>query len=114
MAIDYATAEPTTKEIVHEQLYCALTGVPVSPEEAYWAPPLVTFRQLITAITQGLMHSPGTLGTILFAEQPNVPYAPAARDQLAARRSAEQIKLLVGLPLVVALIAAPILLLAMR
>ena len=114
MAIDYAPAEPTTKEIVHEQLYCALTGVPVGAEEAYWAPPLVTFRQLITAITQGLMHSPGTLGTILFAEQPNVPYAPAAREQLAARRSAEQIKLLVGLLLVVALIAAPILLLAMR
>jgi len=114
MAIDYATAEPSTKEIVHEQLYCALTGVPVSNEEAYWAPPLVTFRQLITAITHGLAHSPGTLGTILFAEQPNVPYAPAAREQLAARRSAEQIKLLVGLLLVVALIAAPILLLAMR
>jgi hypothetical protein len=114
MAIDYATAEPSTKEIVHEQLYCALTGVPVSTEEAYWAPPLVTFRQLIAAITQGLAHSPGTLGTILFAEQPNVPYAPAAREQLAARRGAEQIKLLVGLLLVVALIAAPILLLAMR
>ena len=114
MAIDFATAAPTTKEIVHEQLYCALTGVPVSAEEAYWAPPLVTFRQLVSAITHGLVHAPGTLGTILFAEQPNVPYAPAAREQLAARRSAEQIKLLVGLLVVVALIAAPILLLAMR
>ena len=50
MAIDYATAKPSAKEIVHEQLYCALTGVPVSAEEAYWAPPLVTFRQLITAL----------------------------------------------------------------
>lgn len=114
MAIDYATAEPGKKEIVHEQLYCALTGAPISAEEAYWAPPLVTFRQLIAAIMQGLTHSPGTLGTILFAEQPNVPYAPAAREQLAARRSAEQFKLLVGLLLVVALIATPILLLAMR
>jgi hypothetical protein len=43
-----------------------------------------------------------------------VPYAPAAREQLAARRSAEQIKLLGVLLLVVALIAVPILLLAMR
>src|SRR5687768_7611472 len=108
MAIDYATAAPSTQEIVHEQLYCALTGVPVSAEEAYWALPLVTFRQLISAIMQGMMHSPGTLGTILFAEQPNVPYAPAAREQLASRRSAEQLKLLVGLLVVVALIAAPI------
>ena len=114
MAIDYATEESGTKVIVHEQLYCALTGVPVSAEEAYWAPPLVTFRQLTTAIIQGLTHSPGTLGTILFAEQPNVPYAPAAREQLAARRSAEQIKLLVGLLVVIALLAAPILFLAMQ
>jgi hypothetical protein len=114
MAIDYATAQTSPKEIIHEQLYCALTGAPVSAEEAYWAPPLVTFRELIAAITHGLTRSPGTLGTILFAEQPNVPYAPAAREQLAARRSTEQIKLLVGLLLVVALIAAPILLLAMR
>jgi len=114
MAIDYAAAEPAKKEVVHEQLYCALTGVPVSADEAYWAPPLVTFRQLLAAIAHGLAHSPGALGTILFAEQPNVPYAPAAREQLAARRSAEQIKLLVGLLLLVALIATPILLLAMR
>lgn len=114
MAIDYATEESGKKVIVHEQLYCALTGVPVSAEEAYWAPPLVTFRQLTTAIIQGLTHSPGTLGTILFAEQPNVPYAPAAREQLAARRSAEQIKLLVGLLVVIALLAAPILFLAMQ
>ena len=113
MAIDYA-AEPSKKEIVHEQLYCALTGVPISAEEAYWAPPLVTFRELVGAIARGLIHSPGTLGTILFSEQPNVPYAPAAREQLAARRSAEQLKLLVGLLLVVALIATPIVLLAMR
>ena len=114
MAIDYANAEAGKKEVIHEQLYCALTGAPISAEEAYWAPPLVTFRQLLAAIGHGLAHSPGTLGTILFAEQPNVPYAPAAREQLAARRSAEQLKLLVGLLLVVALIAAPILLLSMR
>lgn len=114
MAIDFATAEPTATEIVHEQLYCALTGVPVSADEAYWAPPLVTFRQLMSAIWHSLVHAPGTLGNILFAEQPNVPYAPAAREQLATRRSAEQIKLLVGLLVVIALIAAPILLLAMR
>jgi hypothetical protein len=112
MAIDYA-AEPAKKQVVHEQLYCALTGVPIGADEAYWAPPLVTFRQLLAAIAHGL-HAPSTLGTTLFAEQPNVPYAPAARAQLAARRSAEQLKLLVGLLLLVALIATPILFLAMR
>ena len=33
MAIDFAAAEPGTKEIVHEQLYCALTGVPSAPRK---------------------------------------------------------------------------------
>jgi hypothetical protein len=113
MAIDYAEATTDKKEVVHEQLYCALTGKPISAEEAYWAPPLVTFRELINAIGHGL-RTPGTLGAILFTEQPNVPYAPEEREQLAARRSAEQLKLLVGLLLLIAVVAAPILLLAMR
>jgi hypothetical protein len=60
------------------------------------------------------VRSPGTLGHLLFAEQPNVPYAPDAREQLAARRGAEQLKLLVGLLIAIALIAAPIMLLALR
>jgi hypothetical protein len=117
MAIDSMEALTTrntptgNKTIVQEQLYCALTGVPISAEEAYWAPPLVTARQLVTAIFGNLFRAPGNLGFILFAEQPNVPYAQAAREQLAARRSAEQLKLLVGLLSLVALVAVPILLL---
>jgi hypothetical protein len=115
MAIDHAEALPTTRpSVVQEQLFCALTGKPVSAADAYWAPPLVTARDLVGTIARGALTSPGTLGHILFDEQPNVPYAPEARDQLAARRSAEQLKLLVGLLLLVALIAAPIVILAMR
>ena len=101
------------KTIVQEQLYCALTGVPVSAEDAYWAPPLVTARELVTAVFGNVFRTPGNLGFILFAEQPNVPYAQEAREPLAARRSAEQLKLLVGLLLLVALVAVPILLLTM-
>ena len=119
MAIDSMEALTTkdtptgNKTVVHEQLYCALTGTPISADEAYWAPPLVTARQLVTAIFGNLFRAPGNLGFILFAEQTNVPYAQAARDQLAARRSAEQLKLLVGLLLLIALIVMPILLLTM-
>jgi hypothetical protein len=119
MAIDSMEALTTrdtptgNKTIVQEQLHCALTGVPISAEEAYWAPPLVTARQLVTAIFGNLFRAPGNLGFILFADQPNVPYAQAAREQLAARRSGEQLKLLVGLLLLVALVAVPIVLLTM-
>jgi hypothetical protein len=119
MAINSMETLPTretptgTKTIVQEQLHCALTGVPISAEEAYWAPPLVTARQLMAAIFGNLFRAPGNLGFVLFAEQPNVPYAQAAREQLAARRSTEQLKLLVLLLLLVALVAAPILILTM-
>jgi hypothetical protein len=117
MAIDTLDAPATTgtaarnKTVVVEQLFCALTGTPVSAEEAYWAPPLVTARELVTTIVSNLLRTPGNLGNALFAEQPNVPYSQDAREQLAARRSAEQLKLLVGLLLLVALAAVPIILL---
>lgn len=115
MAVDHAVS-PTTKrpQVIEEQLHCALTGKPVSAAEAYWAPPLVTARELVTAVVRGALISPGTLSSILFEEQPNVPYAPDVREQLAARRSAEQLKLLVGLLFLVALLVVPIALLAVR
>lgn len=110
-------APPTASQspqIVEEQLFCALTGKPVRADQAYWAPPLITFRTLVATIARTAISAPSNLGHILFDEQPNVPYAPEARQQLAARRSAEQLKLLVGLLLLVALIVTPILLVAMR
>ena len=115
MAIEYAEPQAAdTPAVVQEQIYCSLTGQPIDAETAYWAPPLVTARELVAAIVGGALHSPATLGQVLFAEQPNVPYDPAIRAELAARRSSEQLKLLVGLLLAIALIIAPIVLLAMR
>lgn len=115
MAIDYAE-KPTGSQpiVVNEQLYCALSGKPISSEAAYWAPPLITARQLIAAIVNSLLHAPGTLSHVLFDEQPNVPYAPELREQLAARRSSEQLKLLASLLAIIALIVVPIVVLAMR
>ncbi|HNP72249.1 MAG TPA: hypothetical protein PLO33_09475 [Kouleothrix sp.] len=115
MAIDYAEQPIVSKPaVIEEQLFCSLSGKPISADTAYWAPPFVTASQLVRAIVDGMLHSPGTLSSVLFDEQPNVPYDPALREQLAARRSAEQLKLLVGLLAVIALIAVPIVLLAMR
>jgi hypothetical protein len=74
----------------------------------------VTARDLVGAIFSNLLHTPGNLSQVLFAEQPNVPYAQDARDLLAQRRSAEQLKLLLGLLVVVAVIVVPILMLAFR
>lgn len=98
--------------VVDGELRCALTGVPVRPDEAYWAPPLITARQLIVAVVTTLFTAPAALGQVLFGELPNVPYAPSARKQLAKRRTAEQLKLLVFILLLGALMVVPILLLS--
>lgn len=116
MTVDIGASAPSmptpSTTVVDEQLYCSLTGKPISREEAYWAPPLISARELVSAIGTALFRAPDTLSMILFAEQPNVAYANDARELLARRRSQEQLKLLVGLLAVCALIAAPILYMA--
>lgn len=98
--------------VVSGDLRCALTGRALTPEEAYWAPPLITARQLIATLSTTLLRQPGALGQVLMGDLPNVPYAPEAREQLASRRSAEQLKLLALILLVAALLAVPLVLLA--
>jgi hypothetical protein len=95
--------------VVSGELRCALTGRVLTPEEAYWAPPLVTARQLISTFFTTLFRSPGALGQVLMGELPNVPYAPEAREQLGSRRTMEQLKLIALLLVAAALLVAPIL-----
>jgi hypothetical protein len=109
-----AGATSEERALVDEQLFCSLSGRQISHDEAFWAPPLITAGQLIGTMLRTLVTAPANLGPILFDEQANVPYAAAMREQLAARRSAEQLKLLVLLLAVVALVAAPLLWVTMR
>lgn len=113
-AMPAAPGETQPTALVEEQLYCALSGRPISHDEAYWAPPLITARQLVATVLGTLVRAPANLGPILFDEQPNVPYASDVREQLAARRSAEQLKLLLLLLAAVALVALPLVWLSMR
>lgn len=86
------------------------SSLPVSPEEAYWAPPLITTRALLDTLIRILFTNPAALGQILFGEQPNMPYAPDVRHELASRRSVEQLKLLALLLVIAALLILPIVL----
>ncbi len=94
--------------LVSGEIRCALTGRLLSPEEAYWAPPIITTRQLLVTLFRTVFTAPGNLGQVLLGEQPNVPYAPEARQQLGSKRSAEQLKLLVLLLVIAALLVVPI------
>lgn len=97
--------------VVNGELRCALTGAAVRPEEAYWAPPLITTQELVATLLRTLFTAPSNLGAVLMGDLPNVPYAPEARQRLAARRSAEQLKLVVLLLLVATLLIVPIVIL---
>lgn len=101
---DAGAAIPSTTETVR----CSLTGKEIAASDAYWAPPLITVRELVTAVFSNIMHAPGTLGSLLWEKQPDVPYDPEAREELASRRTAEQAKLLLLLLIILALIAVPI------
>lgn len=94
--------------VVHGELQCALTGRVLSADEAYWAPPLITTGELIKTVTTTALRTPSNLGQVLLDEQPNVPYAPEARQELGSRRSVEQLKLLGVLLVIAALIFVPI------
>lgn len=94
--------------VVSGEVTCALTGRAMSAEEAYWAPPLITARELVTAVVTNAVRTPSNLGHVLFEEQPNVPYHPEARQLLASRRTAEQLKLLLILLAVAAVIVVPL------
>lgn len=71
----------------------------------------MTVQQLIGTVITTLRTNPGDLQRVLFAEQENVPYAPEAREELAAQRTTEQLKLVGVLLLVVVLILLPFFLL---
>ncbi|MBC8075132.1 MAG: hypothetical protein H7Y32_03575 [Chloroflexales bacterium] len=94
--------------VVSGEVTCALTGKPMQAEEAYWAPPLITARSLVSAVVKNAVRTPSNLGHVLFEEQPNVPYHPEARQLLASRRTAEQLKLLLILLAVAAVIVLPL------
>ncbi len=116
MPTDIATAQSQADHsaettVISGELRCALTGRPLRADEAYWAPPLITARQLLVTFFTTLFTAPNTLGQVLLGELPNVPYAPEAREQLAARRTAEQLKILGLLLVVVAILVVPIVLL---
>ncbi|NTW03797.1 MAG: hypothetical protein HGA19_21405 [Oscillochloris sp.] len=90
------------------EVRCALTGRVLRPDEAYWAPPLVTTGELVATVWRMLTTNPGGLSQALLGEQSNVPYAPEARQDLARRRSTEQLKLLSLLLLIAAALIIPI------
>ena len=83
---------------------CARCRAHLCDEHTIAGQPLITARQLISAIATTAVRAPGLLGDILFKELDQVGYCATCREQVAVERVAEQQKLLGGVLLVLVLL----------
>jgi len=83
---------------------CVCCQKPLCDEHKIMGHPLITFRQLVTAIWTTALRAPSLLGDILFKELDQVPYCATCREDVAARRQTEQLKFAGAILLVLVLI----------
>ncbi len=89
-----------------EDVLCTACGAPLQHAEAHYGHPLITARQLVSMGTQAAIRSPRLFGEVMLKELPPVPYCAVCRQQLPAKRQAEQLKFMMGvLGFIVLLIA---------
>jgi hypothetical protein len=83
---------------------CTMCRTPLCDEHQLLGHPLITARQLVATTASTAVRAPGMLGDILFKELDQVPYCAECREQVAAKRTGEQLKFLLTLLLVLALV----------
>ncbi len=66
--------------------------------------PFISARQLVATTATTALRAPAVLGDLLFRELDQVPYCVSCREDLAAKRTTEQLKFLVGMLLVLAMV----------
>ena len=93
---------------------CTFCGKSLRDDEIRLGQPFITARQLMTTIVATLVRAPGLLSDLLFKELDQVPYCSECRDELAAKRTGEQLKFLLSVLLVMALVVGVPLFLMLR
>lgn len=66
--------------------------------------PFITARQLVTTTASTAFRAPAMLGDILFKELDLVPYCAECREEVAGKRTTEQLKFLLTVLLVMAIV----------
>jgi uncharacterized protein (DUF983 family) len=66
--------------------------------------PFITAGQLVATTATTAFRTPAMLGDLLFKELALVPYCESCREELASKRTTEQLKFLLGILLVIALV----------
>jgi predicted nucleic acid-binding Zn ribbon protein len=88
---------------------CAWCYVPVCDVHSYLGQPFIRARDLVTITATTAVRAPALLKDILVKELPQVPYCTECRTEIMARRQREQLKFMLGILMVVAIIMALVL-----
>lgn len=83
---------------------CTKCGTALCTLHVHQGQPFISARQLVATTASTAVRTPALLGDILFKELDQVPYCAECREDLAARRTTEQLKFLLGMLLIVAVV----------
>lgn len=83
---------------------CALCRAALCDDHVHTGQPFITARQLVTTTASTAVRAPRLLGDILLKELDPVGYCAACRQEIAVKRQTEQMKFLLSVLLVVALV----------
>ena len=83
---------------------CTVCKSALCSEHVQQGQPFISARQLVTTTATMAIRAPGVLADLLFKELDLVPYCASCREELAAKRTGEQLKFLIGMLLILALV----------
>ena len=79
------------------ELTCSSCGTPLYTNDVQYGHPFITARQLTSMAFQTATRSPKLLKEVMLKEMPAIPYCGSCRQKLPAKRQAEQIKFMLGM-----------------
>lgn len=83
---------------------CALCDTSICAEHTQRWHPLITARQLITTTVSTATRAPSMLGEVLLQPIAQVDYCQSCRDLVSERRQTEQLKVALGILLVLVIV----------
>ena len=83
---------------------CTVCRAALCQEHVQMGQPFISARQLVMTTTTTALRTPGLLSDLLLRELDRVPYCDDCRAELAAKRTSEQLKVLLGILLIMAIV----------
>ncbi len=83
---------------------CTVCNTALCSTHVHQGQPFISAGQLVATTATTAFRAPAMLGDLLFKEMELVPYCESCREELAGKRTGEQLKFLLGILLIMALV----------